>query len=279
MGCDQKTTRLGLERSGRHWRARRDGNDLTQISQLTRSLPLVLMEPNSHLVVSGPPEVRRKYLDWGTFHVEHAFLDTYRRFAKILKQRNAALRLQKNDVLESVDVVFCELAESLDQMRKSHCLAISGQVESLLAALNPTLSGFEMTYNPGWAGSSIRSALAENQERDMQRGATSAGPQRGDLSLSFSKRPARSILSRGEQKVLSAALLLAQASILIDKGEKPVILLDDLASEFDEQHFERVLAVAADLGGQVWLTGIKRPGNEGGGAVFHVEHGIVQEMV
>ena len=84
--------RLGLERSGKRWRGRKDGADLSQLSQLTRCLPLVLMEPDSHLLVSGSPEVRRRYLDWGMFHVEPGFLDTWRNFSKSLKQRNAALR-------------------------------------------------------------------------------------------------------------------------------------------------------------------------------------------
>ena len=83
-----KITRMGLERSGKHWRARKNGKDLSQLSQLTRDLPVVMMEPNSHLLVSGPPETRRKYLDWGMFHVEQEFLGTWRRFSKILKQRN-----------------------------------------------------------------------------------------------------------------------------------------------------------------------------------------------
>ena len=84
--------RLGLERSGKHWRARKNGQDLPQISQLTRSLPLVLMEPNSHLLVSGAPDVRRRFLDWGVFHVEQEFLGVWRNFSKTLRQRNAALR-------------------------------------------------------------------------------------------------------------------------------------------------------------------------------------------
>jgi DNA replication and repair protein RecF len=276
---DQKTSRLGLERSGRHWRARKDGKDLAQISQLTRSLPLVLMEPNSHLVVSGPPDVRRKYLDWGMFHVEHEFLDTYRRFAKILKQRNAALRMQQKQVLESIDEVFCGLAQQLDKMRKTHCLAVSEQVKALLQELSPGLSGFDLKYSQGWTGLTIRDALVEQREADLLRGTTSVGPQRGDLSLSFNETPARNLLSRGEQKVLSAALLLSQATILAGKGETPVILLDDLASEFDDDHFENVLKIAFESGGQVWLTGIKALKRSSDSKVFHVEHGLVQEMV
>mgnify|MGYP000735954327 FL=1 len=91
--------RAGLERSARHWRGRLDGADLRQLSQLTRILPTVLMEPDSHLLVSGAPEVRRRYLDWGVFHVEHGFLETWRAYARALKQRNSALRHQHIDLL------------------------------------------------------------------------------------------------------------------------------------------------------------------------------------
>lgn len=276
---DRKVSRLGLERSSRHWRGRVDGNDLTQLSQLTRILPLVLMEPNSHLLVSGAPEVRRKYLDWGMFHVEHQFLDTYRRFSKILKQRNAALRKRQENVLDSIDEVFCQLGESLDGLRKEHCISVSAQVLVLLKHLSPTMQGFKLEYHPGWTKSSLRKSLVDGRERDLARGATGAGPHRADLFLLFGDTPARNLLSRGEQKILSAALLLSQASILNQKGERPVILLDDLASEFDEQHFENVLVHSQEMGGQVWVTGIQHCKTATEHALFHVEHGRVQEMV
>ena len=79
-----KKDRLGLERSGKHWRARKNLTDLTKISQLTRSLPVTLMEPNSHQLVSGPPEFRRKFLDWGVFHVEHGFIEVWSRYSRAL---------------------------------------------------------------------------------------------------------------------------------------------------------------------------------------------------
>lgn len=276
---EMKVSRLGLERSSRHWRGRVDGNELTQLSQLTRLLPLVLMEPNSHLLVSGAPEVRRKYLDWGMFHVKHQFLDTYSRFSKILKQRNAALRKRQDKVLDSIDEIFCQQGERLDALRKEHCVGVAEQVRILLKQLSPAMKGFKLTYHPGWTGQTLRKALDEGRERDRVRGATGAGPHRADLFLAFNDTPARNLLSRGEQKILSAALLLAQASILNQKGEKPVILLDDLASEFDDQHFENVLRHSQEIGGQVWVTGIQRCDTAAEHVLFHVEHGRVQEMV
>jgi len=276
---DQVIRKQGLERSKNHWRARKDGQDLAQLSQLTRVLPVVLMEPNSHLLVSGAPEIRRKYLDWGLFHVEHEFLDTYRRFAKILKQRNAALRFRQDKVLDSIDQVFCELGMHLDDMRKTYCIGVAQHVQALLEQLSPDLEGFSLEYNQGWTRQTLKESLVDNRASDTLRGATGSGPHRGDISLLVHDAPAKTLLSRGEQKILAAALLLAQAAILSKNGEKPMILLDDLASEFDQAHFENVLERALDIGSQVWLTGIEKCRIAEEQKVFHVERGRVQEVV
>jgi DNA replication and repair protein RecF len=274
-----KSSRLGLERSGKHWRARKDGDDLSQLSQLTRDLPLVVMEPNSHLLVSGPPEVRRKFLDWGMFHVEHEFLETWKRFSKILKQRNAALRLRQEDVLDGIDPVFSELGNRLGGMRRLHSVAASERVQGLMSALNSDLDDLKMEYWDGWGRESLVESLQASREGDLVRGSTSAGPHRADMLITIRDSPARNVFSRGEQKLLAAALLLSQVEILSEKGERPIVLLDDLASEFDQEHHDRVLYRARKSGGQVWVTGIRRQSLEVDHKVFHVEHGEVLEVV
>ena len=275
----QKTTRMGLERSGKHWRARKNGEDLSQLSQLTRDLPVVLMEPNSHLLVSGPPEFRRKYLDWGMFHVEHEFLDTWRRFSKILKQRNAALRFRHDDVLDSIDIVFSDLGTRLGQLRRSHSEAISRRVKAMLQDLGSSLETIRFEYHEGWTRGTLQESLLAGREGDLLRGSTGSGPHRADIALLYEETTARSVFSRGEQKLLSAALLLSQVEILAEKGEKPVVLLDDLASEFDQDHYKSVLSRALKGGSQVWVSGTCLPKAEVDHKVFHVEHGAVQEMV
>ncbi|NCF61470.1 MAG: DNA replication/repair protein RecF [Gammaproteobacteria bacterium] len=278
-GAERGDQRLGLERSGNHWRARKDGQELSQLSQLTRSMPLMLMEPNSHLLVSGTPEIRRKYIDWGMFHVEQQFLDTWRRYSKILKQRNAALRSRQETLLDSLDEVMSESGTRLTRLRKDHFTEISGIIQSLLGTLSKDLSGVDMEYEPGWRGESLKEALLLSRERDLERGMTCLGPHRADISLKWRNTVARAILSRGEQKILSAALLISQAIILSQHGDKPLILLDDLASEFDEKHFEAVLEQALSCGGQVWVTGARGQETIHGHKVFHVEHGRVREVL
>lgn len=271
--------RLGLERSGKRWRGRKDGADLAQISELTRALPLMLMEPDSHLLVSGPPEVRRKYLDWGMFHVEHEFLAVWRRYSKALKQRNAALRGGQPAVLDSLDAVLAEQGARLTALRQAHGEAVACNLETMLTELSTGLEHVALEYHRGWSGGELGAALRRNRERDVDRGQTLSGPHRADFVLSCNGTPARAVLSRGEQKILAAALLLTQAELLAGEGEKPVILLDDLASEFDEEHYARVLQRAVSSGAQVWVTGTRERPASGRCAMFHVEQGEVRKVV
>ena len=79
---------------------------------------------------------------------------------------------------------------------------------------------------------------------------------------------------------MTAAMILAQAQLICESGEKPVLLLDDLSSELDAQHLERVLGAGLELGAQVWLTGTQLPpavaSCKGEPTVFHVEHGRIR---
>lgn len=274
-----KELKLGLERSGKRWRGRINGRDLSQLSHLTQSLPLVLMEPDSHLLISGPPETRRKYLDWGMFHVEQGFLDAWRRYSTALKQRNAALRRRQTGVLDSLDRVLSEQGEQLSDLRRTYSERIASNLLEKLNEMSDSLDGVRLTYRKGWKGDSLETALANARESDVERGLTTPGPHRADLALTCGGVPARAKLSRGEQKLLSAALIMSQADLLVSEGRVPLLLLDDLASEFDEEHFERALSRALKIGGQVWLTGTARPEVPWDHRVFHVEQGRVKEVV
>lgn len=275
-----RSHKLGLERSGKQWRARMDGSDVALLSVLSRQLPLVLMEPNSHLLISGSPDVRRRFLDTGVFHVEPAFLDVWRRFARVLKQRNAALRARELRVLDSLDAVYTELGEKLHSYRRSYCEKLFAEFAAQEAAAHTAQQeGIALEYASGWKGESLAEAVAATRSRDLERGASGQGPHRADLMMTRDKRLIRTLLSRGEQKGLAASLLLTQARLLASMGGLPLVLLDDLASEFDRAHVHSVLNAALGCSSQVWVTGTARPELEEAHKMFHVKHGQVQEMV
>jgi len=272
--------RMGLERNGRQWKARKDGQDVALLSTLTRLLPLILIEPNSHLLVSGTPDGRRRYLDWGVFHVEHNFLEVWRRFSRALKQRNAALRAGQTEILDGIEAVLADSGEQLHQMRVRYLQQLTTRFSALAdSAATRELKDLSLDYEPGWKSGTLLEALRRTRQRDLEQGATSQGPHRADLQMNRKGRTIRTLLSRGEQKSLAAMLLLTQAHLLAERGEAPLVLLDDLASEFDAEHFRSTLEQALICAGQIWITGTTLPTLDREGKAFHVEHGAVREVV
>lgn len=279
LNREDGTHRLGLERSGSHWKARKDGRDQPVLSVLTRHLPLVLMEPNSHLLISGTPDGRRRFLDWGVFHVEPAFLDVWRRYARVLKQRNAALRSRDESVLESLDDLTARLGESVHAFRRDYFASLRSAFSAAEGQENGGAAEVTMEYVPGWKDEPLRDALGRSHKRDLEQGTTGAGPHRGDILFHAGSRPARVLLSRGEQKALVASLLLTQARLLAARGERPLVLLDDLASELDAGHLSAVMNSAMACAGQVWVTGVLEPTLDRANKRFHVELGTVREVL
>jgi len=270
---------LGLERNPDQWFARHNGEDITSLSELTELLPYVVLEPNSHTLVSGPPDGRRRYLDWGVFHVEHNFLALWRRYQRVLKQRNAALKQSDALMVESLDAQFVQLGETLHQSRDNHVGRLDDLLQTQLSLFCESLENVTLSYKKGWTGESLQLAIEQSSARDLERGSTGPGPHKADLLLAIDGVPAKERLSRGEQKAMTAALVMAQAQMISEFGEMPLLMLDDLASELDEAHLARVLSVGLELGAQILLTGTdlvaaisscNRPYT-----VFHVKHGSV----
>lgn len=285
--ADGTVRRAGLRHSGDSWQARMDGEDIRQLGTLCQALAVVTFEPGSHALVEGGSDVRRRYLDWGVFHVEHDFMPTWRRYARALKQRNSLLR-QRDAAGGQLDAWEQELAqtgEHLTQLRDAYVARLQPHASVLLPKLLPAAGGIELSLHPGWRRQEVAlaDALLLARERDVALGYTSVGPHRADLRVVLRDLPGRAGLSRGQAKQLALVLLLAQAAQLADiQGTWPVVQVDDLGSELDRQHQRRVLEMLAATGAQVLLTGVEVPpgwhASSLPAAMFHVEHGDVRPI-
>lgn len=277
---DKGTThRLGLERERSQWQGRIDGEVMKGLNDSAQYLPLMLMEPTSHQLVSGGPDQRRRYLDWSVFHVKHDYLPAWRRYVRALKQRNAALRAGDRRMIDSMTPQLCSLGEALHQRRQDVFDQLQPVIVETLGTLSPKLGALEVVLRPGWKGESLEQALRASWDRDREQGMTHTGPHRADIQFRVDGRSVRDRFSRGEQKALAACLLLSQARLFADQGRIPVILLDDLASEFDQEHLDQVISHTQGLGAQVFVTGTTATPYasfvDADTTVFHVKHGVV----
>ena len=247
---------------------------------LAAVLPLQVVDPEVHSLVAGGPDHRRKYLDWLTFHVEHGYLDLWRRFRRALKQRNAALRDGMTRELASWDVEFVQLAMSVDAARRSALDKALPVLEAVGLRLLAGEVGFD--YARGWpSGVSLEQALTASLDRDLQVGSSGAGPQRADLRLIYDDRQARKLVSRGQQKLLACAMILAASrTVQLHLRQPLLLLLDDPAAELDPYSLGRLMEEVVDLEAQVVATALTgesvwfpRPA-----AVFHVEQGVLKAV-
>lgn len=278
--------RAGLRHAGQNWTGRLDGADVAQLGDLCAALAVVSFEPGSHALVSGSGEPRRRLLDWGLFHVERgaepgAFLSLWRRYARALKQRNALLKASGDPrQLDVWDRELAEAGEPLTERRQAYLDRLQVEVARIAGELVPSLGRASLEFQPGWRRHelSLADALLLARDRDRAAGHTSVGPHRADWRVRYAARPNDEALSRGQAKLTALSCLLAQADdFAARRGEWPVVALDDLASELDQTHQQRLIARLKATGAQVFVTGTEIPATISGEAVsmFHVEHGKV----
>ncbi|NNF51493.1 MAG: DNA replication/repair protein RecF [Gammaproteobacteria bacterium] len=273
---------LGVEGSRGGVQARIGGAPAESLSGLAERLAVQVIDPEVHRLVEEGPGRRRRFLDWGVFHVKPGFLGAWRRYQRALKQRNAALR--QGLAAERVTAWDPELivaAQQITGLREDYVAALT-QGAALAAAdlLGATVS---LEYERGWAGDgNLTDALADSLARDRRHGRTHAGPHRADLKIRFEDKPARDRVSRGQQKLLAAALVLAQLDLLRDAtGHRGVLLLDDPAAELDAESLKRLMNRVAGMGVQRLITGLDERGlaPTASAARFTVSAGRVSKLV
>lgn len=276
----ERAAKVGVRNSHDGLETRIDGQKEGGAAALAAALPLQIIDPDVHELVAGAPDQRRRYLDWIAFHVEHDYLDNWRRFRRALKQRNAALRAgTAGAALEGWNAEFAELAAKVDRGRRNALeVAIDGLREAGADLLG---SAADFEYRAGWnEEKGLLQALEESVERDLQHGSTQYGPHRADLKLSYDERKARKLVSRGQQKLLACAMVLAAAETAQSALERPLLLLlDDPGAELDKEALARLMRRVVGLGSQVVATSLEpdAPLFPAAASTFHVEHGTLKQ--
>jgi DNA replication and repair protein RecF len=261
--------------------AKLNGDRVKSLEMISSLLPVMVLEPGSFDLVLGSPEYRRRFLDWGVFHVKHEFWGVSSKYKKALKQRNALLRKHADKALiDSFTQQMISLAEVLSEMRLAYFNELKVEFESVVRQLTD-LENVEIRYNRGWSKDlGFAEYLTTNFEKDFESGYTRYGPHRADLVIKANGLPAKEVLSRGQLKLLVCSLVLAQCRLFERHGNsETILLLDDLASELDELHRNKVLNELVQMGRQVFMTSVDLNGFSSDvldqTQVFHVKQGNI----
>jgi len=271
-------------------------NSETQTSwkDVASLLPLQVLNSESFLLVEGGAGIKRRFMDWAMFHVEHSYFELWRSYRRILQHRNALLKVNTKDISSQLDIWDAELAktgEDIHLHRKQLFIKYLPVLYSTVSDLLPSPS-VSVEYKKGWQqGTSLRQALFQSRQKDIKYRATSCGPHRADILLTCDNSPVSEFLSRGQIKLLACAIKISMsiylADIKIDKGIKhyaTTFLIDDLAAELDESSSHSVITALLKTNHQCIFTAITFDAlasvaelTETSGK-FHVEHGKIKAI-
>jgi len=272
---------LGIEGSAEGMRAKLGGQRVGSLAELAAVLPVQIIDPEVHRLIEEGPSRRRRFLDWGVFHVEHSFVGHWQQYQVALRQRNAALKgRQPRAVVVAWDGELLRLGELIDLARKRYVDRLreaAGIIAEALLGLELTLS-----YRSGWPREmSFAEALGQSWSRDVELGATSVGPQRGELAIRLAGSAVKDRISRGQQKLLAAALLMAQVDLFpAEASVRPTLLLDDPAAELDAERLLGLIGQVAHSSVQLIVTSLSADFRAFGspGRRYAIDGGVVREI-
>ena len=258
----QREISLLLEKQGK--KAKIDAKLATRVDDFFGNLNVVVFTPEEISMVRGGPELRRRYLDRAVFTCDLDYLAAYHNYAKVLKNRNALLKSNEShgmdvwteQLVQAAQVVIARRKAYLKEMEKllqGFYTEISGNDETV--QLEYRLHGVdEKAYGEDPAGALV-AALKSHAAEERRRFSTAVGPHRDDLYFGLNGRSSRHFASQGQQRSLVLALKMAEIEFITRCFEAPpVLLLDDMTSELDQERNHNLMEFLRKREMQVFIT-------------------------
>lgn len=213
-------------------------------------LPLVLFRPEDIELISGSPDVRRKFLDRLMIQVDKEYEQSLSTYEQALRRRNKILDAVRDGTASRYSLTFW------DGLLIKHGQVIQDKRRELVDFINGLFKKSELfkklkvTYDVSVIS---EGRLSQYADAEVAVGYTLVGPHKDDLIIKEGVRDLLTYGSRGEQRMAVLALKMGEIYFLEEKGKKKAtLLLDDIFSELDEIHKQEVLRVMA--GRQVIVT-------------------------
>jgi len=240
-------------------------------SELMGVLNVVMFSPEDLSLIKDGPAERRRFLDMELSQFRPAYYTILQRYNKALRERNALLRpeavktrtgeeLRRElyvwdeqlitlgaDIMQRRAEFICKLASIATILHRD----ISGRRETLGIRYDPNVS-----MERGSLEDAMGEALFAGVADDIRRGFTGTGPHRDDIAITLSDRAVRVFGSQGQQRTAALSLKLSELELLReDRGEPPVLILDDVLSELDELRQRALLEAVRDCQSFLTCTG------------------------
>ena len=211
---------------------------IQKLSQLMSYFNVVMFSPSELDIVKGSPSVRRRFMDEAISQLSPKYMSQLSQYYKTLEQKNGLLRQLRikgasGDAMLSVwNEQLAKTGSEISKRRRCFIERLAASAEQIQREISGEILKIE--YMPNIPEENFFEKLEKNQSREIELGAATAGIQRDDIRIKIADKDSRLYASQGQQRTAVLSLKLAQTEYIFEeKGEYPVILLDDIMSELD----------------------------------------------
>jgi DNA replication and repair protein RecF len=252
-----------LDLSNKGKKAKINGLEQRKLSEYVGTCNVVMFAPEDLAIVKGAPAQRRRFLDMEIGQVSPTYLYYLTQYVKVLGQRNQLLKdiamrkAHSQEMLPIWNMQLAELAVKLYQKRYEFLEKLEGLAKEIHAGITDGKESLSLRYenstgitremSPEEAGSFLLNALEQLLEKEKVRGSTLIGPHRDDLLIFVNDMDVQTYGSQGQQRTAALSLKLAEIELIREEvGEYPILLLDDVLSELDENRQTLLLETIQD---------------------------------
>ncbi len=258
--------------------------------ELMGCLNVVMFSPEDLQLVKDGPAERRRFLDMELSQLKPAYYYALQQYNNALKSRNLLLKEDpvRYDMIELWDEQLSKLGSRIMTDRAAFVEELSAAARDLHSCMSGGKERLRVLYEPSVPFmdpdrlmETLMEQLTDRLERDIFRGFTSVGPHRDDLELQLDGRDVRVFGSQGQQRTVALSLKLSEIELIRrTRGERPVLLLDDVFSELDADRQARLLEVVSDCQAFITCTHLEEFASIESlqMQVWHVENGKVSEV-
>ncbi|NMA48955.1 MAG: DNA replication/repair protein RecF [Tissierellia bacterium] len=248
VGELEKLTEIKLHRE-KSKRIKVNKIELKSYKELNTGLKVVVFSPEDLKLIKEGPNLRRSYLDSSISQLKPLYYYNLNRYYKILIQRNnllKSIRYKSNlpDLIEVFDIQMARFGSLIILERESYInrLLIEAKINHNVITKNMEILDIQYLRSIEDGKSLIEietcflKILKESIKKDIETGTTNNGPHRDDFAISINGKDSKTYASQGQQRSIVLTLKLSEVEMIKkDTGYNPILLLDDVYSELDEE--------------------------------------------
>ena len=236
---------------------KRNGKSYDRLADHVGLIPIVIVVPSDTVLISDAADERRRYLNSFISQFDRPYLDSLMRYNAVLAERNKFLKMSSDEAMLRVyDAQLTAHGERIHARRREIVERLQPAVDEFYAALSPDGEQIGLRYRSELNEAPLDEILERARQKDIVNQFTTSGIHRDDIVFTIGGMPLRRFGSQGQQKSFLIALKLAQYALISEiKGERPILLLDDVCDKLDEHRVERLVRlVSGEKFGQIFIT-------------------------